>query len=569
MSLIGSLEDLGLGDILQIISLSQKSGVLVIRTDDDEGRIVFENGLVRGAIIKDSPPNLRAVLVGGGFLASEEFDAAAWVSEATSISIEEALAQSTSLTSERIESLCRDCIESAVVKMFRWRFGDFNFDLRKEPDLNDPQTLLTVGLNAQYLAMEGARLDDEADCDDREETAQASGAGGASVEDIFAGMGDEDDDDEIKTPVLASEDDAAEAEVVQAGTLEAETDPGTIVASAELADSQPPPPLVMIDADLVALEWMKKTLADRFPRIHIFQSCELGLARVRQYLARAQTPLVLVSPDAPGDRMGGVRNTKDLAKRLKAQASHMLLLWLCEAGTKLKKRPPTIDGVVSRPATHDLRNPKASAQVEEAGVQLIDEVSAYLSRGVESSRTGRVAAPKARSRLQRVTTGLSDAATRGEILPQVITFAAESFSRVAIFVVLDDRVLGLTQLGMERAGGPNEEGIHQVRLKVDDCGWFRSLLDGRLPLRAGPSDDGDRAFAELLGDTVPSEVYLAPIECAGQIVAMLYADNLPDDEPIGDTSAIEGVLQHAGESLDRAAFERALAEVGGGDDIDS
>ncbi|MEE8507433.1 MAG: DUF4388 domain-containing protein, partial [Myxococcota bacterium] len=148
MSLIGSLEDLGLGDILQIISLSQKSGVLVIRTDDDEGRIVFENGLVRGAVIKDSPRDLRAVLVGGGFLLSEEFEAAAWVSEATSIPVEEALAQSTSLTSERIESLCRDCIESAVVKMFRWRFGDFNFDLRKEPDPNDPQTLLTVGLNA-------------------------------------------------------------------------------------------------------------------------------------------------------------------------------------------------------------------------------------------------------------------------------------------------------------------------------------------------------------------------------------------------------------------------------------
>ena len=33
MSLIGSLEDLSLGDILQIISLSQKSGVLMIQSD--------------------------------------------------------------------------------------------------------------------------------------------------------------------------------------------------------------------------------------------------------------------------------------------------------------------------------------------------------------------------------------------------------------------------------------------------------------------------------------------------------------------------------------------------------
>ena len=41
MSLVGSLEDLGLGDILQIVSLSRKSGLLLLRSDDGEGRIVF------------------------------------------------------------------------------------------------------------------------------------------------------------------------------------------------------------------------------------------------------------------------------------------------------------------------------------------------------------------------------------------------------------------------------------------------------------------------------------------------------------------------------------------------
>ena len=100
-------------------------------------------------------------------------------------------------------------------------------------------------------------------------------------------------------------------------------------------------------------------------------------------------------------------------------------------------------------------------------------------------------------------------------------------------------------------------------------GGFFLLAALLTPRLLTPVERAWMAFAELLGDTVPSEAYLAPIECAGQIVAMLYADNLPDDEPIGDTSAIEGVLQHAGESLDRAAFERALAEVGSDVDIDS
>ena len=41
MSLVGSLEDLGLGDILQIIHLSRKSGTLWIRSAAGEGQIVF------------------------------------------------------------------------------------------------------------------------------------------------------------------------------------------------------------------------------------------------------------------------------------------------------------------------------------------------------------------------------------------------------------------------------------------------------------------------------------------------------------------------------------------------
>ncbi len=53
MSLVGSLEDLGLGDILQIVSLSRKSGLLSIHSDEGEGRIVFCDGLVHS-----SPPNL-------------------------------------------------------------------------------------------------------------------------------------------------------------------------------------------------------------------------------------------------------------------------------------------------------------------------------------------------------------------------------------------------------------------------------------------------------------------------------------------------------------------------------
>jgi hypothetical protein len=46
------------------------------------------------------------------------------------------------------------------------------------------------------------------------------------------------------------------------------------------------------------------------------------------------------------------------------------------------------------------------------------------------------------------------------------------------------------------------------------------------------------------------------------VVALIYADNLPDEKPLADSTAFEIVLHEAGLVLDRAVLERALAERG-------
>ncbi len=86
MSLVGSLEDLGLGDILQIISLSRKSGRLLLRSSEGEGRIIFEQGLVRAAFLKGEPEDLRGLLVSGGFVDAEDIDRAVDVAQSAGLS---------------------------------------------------------------------------------------------------------------------------------------------------------------------------------------------------------------------------------------------------------------------------------------------------------------------------------------------------------------------------------------------------------------------------------------------------------------------------------------------------
>jgi hypothetical protein len=169
--------------------------------------------------------------------------------------------------------------------------------------------------------------------------------------------------------------------------------------------------------------------------------------------------------------------------------------------------------------------------------------------------------PDSLARLKQLTARMRDPSSRGEVLPQVLRFASETLSRVAMFMIRDDTAQGIAQVGLPKAGGPDQRGLREVTLPHREPACFRQAFDSRGPVRAAPSDDGDQRLAVLLGNAIPEEAYVAPIESGEQIVALLYADNLPGGEPIGDTSALEVVLHEAGLALDRAWLERILEEA--------
>jgi pSer/pThr/pTyr-binding forkhead associated (FHA) protein len=59
----GSIEEVPLPDLLQLFGTSKKSGVLVIRTEDDVGRIYMRKGIIYFAVINDldDVPPLKAI----------------------------------------------------------------------------------------------------------------------------------------------------------------------------------------------------------------------------------------------------------------------------------------------------------------------------------------------------------------------------------------------------------------------------------------------------------------------------------------------------------------------------
>jgi hypothetical protein len=324
-------------------------------------------------------------------------------------------------------------------------------------------------------------------------------------------------------------------------------------------------PVIVIDPDLPTLEWVKAVLAGQINRVHIFQRSELGLSRIRQYLVRMEPPIILMSPESSGDRLSGIVDARDFVRRLKLQNAHTRIIWLCDEAKPLCTSGPA-DGIVYRPSESNRRSIAAGKTKDVLSGKLLGEIlrqfrdcgelatSAMVTGGDEFS-------PHALRRLKEVTAVLNAGASRGEVLPLVIRFASETFSRVAMFMVRDDSVVGIAQSGLGQMGGPDDESLQNVRIGREECTWFRSVFETGASATSGPTDDGDRMLSSLLGDRAATRAYVAPISSAGQIVALLYADNLPDEAPIGDTSALEVVLHHAGLALDRAVLERALAEI--------
>ncbi|HTY16592.1 MAG TPA: DUF4388 domain-containing protein [Myxococcota bacterium] len=581
MSLVGSLEDLGLGEILQIVSLSGKSGVLHIRSRDGEGRILFRSGMIRGALVKDGPRDLCELLAAAGALPAAELEALHREAQAEGAPLEALLAARTALDGARIDELRERHVETTVLRMFSWQTGDFSFEIRDEPGEGEvEELLLRAGLNAQFLALEGTRLRDEGrrpepGADDLAAEPEEI-EGPVELQITVLELVDEELGTDALPEALPDDGPSLDDEpTLTEGKPRAPVAEAVPVASAKAPPVEPegtsPPRLedavvVAVDRELAALEWIKRALAQTSARVHIFQRSEEAINRIRQYVARAEFPIVVLTTATPPDPVSGARDWSEIAARLRAQVPQVPIVLLAAPGAPVvpvsERAIP--DALATRPDLTVLSDERARERRESLGSEL---------RGALGRARSKQAAPRSAARapesgealrgLREVSARLRDPSSRGDVLRLVIDYAAGSFERVAIFMVRDGEAQGVAQIGMAAAGGPDDVDLRTIRFPAEEPGWFRKVAASRAPLRASPGDEGDRDLANRLGREQPGEVYVAPIESGQRVVAILYADNLPSRRPLPDSSALEVVLHEAGLALERAVLERALEEAEG------
>jgi len=160
MAIEGPLKELSIQDVLQLLSLANKTGVLTVRSDrlNDEAIVHFSRGEIVFAVRRRSTRRLGQLLIRAGKLTQRELDAALEIQRADPTRrLAEILLEIGSISEEELERQLRFQMEETIYELMAWEEGYFKFEERSE--IAQQRLLSTVRVDS--LLMEGARRVDE------------------------------------------------------------------------------------------------------------------------------------------------------------------------------------------------------------------------------------------------------------------------------------------------------------------------------------------------------------------------------------------------------------------------
>ena len=160
MALEGTLRDFSLSDILQLISLQRKTGVLTLKSADDTVTLGFDEGklVVAESAARRMDTRLGTVLVKTRRLSGEQLSRALEIQSETLQRLGFILLKHGFCTADDLRTGLDAQIRKITYALFRWTDGDYVFDQQDHVDY-DHEFVSPIGVES--LLMEGARMLDE------------------------------------------------------------------------------------------------------------------------------------------------------------------------------------------------------------------------------------------------------------------------------------------------------------------------------------------------------------------------------------------------------------------------
>ncbi len=159
MALEGNIKDFGITDILQLIGMQKKTGILTLTSDEDTATLTFETGMVVAAesYRKQESDLIGRALVAAELLSEKDLEKALALQKETGQKLGHIFIEEKIVRSEDLAAMIQLQVRETVYRIFDWQEGTYRFE----------QTSITydkvnmVPLSCEKILMEAMRIVDE------------------------------------------------------------------------------------------------------------------------------------------------------------------------------------------------------------------------------------------------------------------------------------------------------------------------------------------------------------------------------------------------------------------------
>lgn len=544
MSLVGNLADLGLGEILQIVSLSRKSGVLTLHSKGRQGVVVFRFGQVVRATSSTIRYFLGEELLQRKIVDEECLNRALQQQQAGAYKerLGPILINRFDIPVEKIESVVREQIENVVYSFFSWDEGSFEFELQDDIETIDDskidplQFMLQQGLNPQFLAMEGSRIIDEK-----------------------RHRGDHVDDQPIPEPEVAVPVEPAVAPIV--------------------ARPFSPGEIIVVEDDQGMREFLSELTSVGGGTVLNFAGSEEALITIDTMFREGARPMVLIDLIMPRMDGSGVLGGLELFEIVKNNYPELKVLVISDyrnidaerkirdAGATFLVKPRKSEFADHVCAEQFAARIRGVLEGVDAGVQPedSDDVNLGDELRVELGDTGgdtpsTVVPSTGISQLRSILEELNDYSSGSGVMLLLLRFASDFVSRGIIFNVKNGMLAGCGQFGVYSEDQPADILVRSFSIPLDGDSIFTEALKTRLPQKIMPKRSPWNEYLYGRIGSEPAMAFIGPLLSEGRVVALLYGDN-PESGAIGDTDSLEIFLSQAGIAMERALLSERLKKI--------
>lgn len=584
MGLVGSLEDLSLLDILQIVNVSKRTGVLNLKPGDGlQYFVFFRAGKISEIVGGFDESSFLDIFEQQGLMDAEEkanvMEASGGdAGRAIQIMLEQNYINEKLLEQARRQELGRRLKFLTQIS----KAGDFAFYLSGEEDnvegLPQPFFQLEETVSPQNLLTQG--FIDESSMPKRVEAAPfppappqppAEPAKERVAEEpmpqhheAVEELGEED----VEVVHVPTPQDRERTEPAPSG------EPELSPAMPRIHPAKSTMTIILVADESIFKNMLWQKMVDHFSYVERISSLS-DYKKLTQTLLDKKRPFIalvdLLMPTSDGKGYTGGLEILDESRKLFPPVKVILLSDLVD--------PRMDDIAISKGALCVVRKPEIArlqlGQIESAVEEFANDLSKTIDElfppqeeelstffrdlGAEPTPMG-LRVRDQLSLLKGLLGELANPKESSEISLLVLRLAAEYFERAILLLVKKTEMVGLGGFGIT---GDNEPMSHKVaRLRVPtgvDASWKR-IIEEKITIITMISDatELDHGFCQAIGTHTPAEFVQIPMVSRGRVIAMLYADNALSQEPLPDLSAIEIFMTQAGLAMERALLERQL-----------